>query len=123
MLENNPLKERRKKYFASGAEVYKIERDGSEKQLIHSTKSTVRNTVVAVLNEEYYNGLNKRIDMLNTTSTKIQEAINYTYKTLKPVIANGGELGDNAYKIIIMLDTIKRALVNAEQVLRQKINN
>lgn len=120
-MENSTLKDRRKKYFTVGDEVYKREKDGSEKQILHSTKSTVRNTAVALLNDEYYKSLKRRIETFEVVGKKIQETLNYSYQILKPVIADGGELGENAYKIIVMLSNIGKGLESAKQILCEKV--
>lgn len=113
----------RKKYYSRGAEVYKRENDGSGTVLLHSTKGVIRNTVASLLNEEYYSSIEKRIKMLHTTSDKLQEIITYAYNTLKPIIANGGELSDDTYRIITQLSELRKAIGNAEQVLCEKIKN
>ena len=113
----------KKKYYTSGAEVYKRESDGSGTVLLHSTKGGVRSTVASLLNEEYYGNIEKKITMLHTTGEKLQEIITYAYNTLKPIIANGGQMSEDVYRIILQLSEMKKVMGNAEQVLRQKINN
>lgn len=109
-----------RKYYTTGAEVYRKKADGSSEVILHSTKSTVRNIALSLLNEEYYGALVKQIDMLQTTEQKLQELANASYKLLKPIIADGGELGEQVYRIVHALFEMSKEVGNAKQVLRQR---
>lgn len=109
-----------RKYYEYNDVVYRRETNGDAVDLFRTNKGRVKSAAIENLNNEYYGGLEKQINILSNVEDRLKALMTFSYGILKPIINDGGEIGESAYRILKEIDNFRKDIDNEKQVLRKK---